>query len=124
MSAVFEALAAPRRREILRLVWDRERSAGEIRRANPDVSFGAISQHLRVLESAGLVARRDEGRFHYYRARRKELGYLGKWLEATWDRALSDLKALAEEDETASKSLRPGRRVRRPRSASRKDTSS
>ena len=57
MPAVFEALAAPRRREILRLVWDRERSAGDIHRALDGVSFGAVSQHLRVLETAGLVRR-------------------------------------------------------------------
>jgi DNA-binding transcriptional ArsR family regulator len=99
MSAVFEALAAPRRREILRLVWDRERSAGDIRREHPDVSFGAISQHLAVLESAGLVSRRDEGRFHYYAARRRELGHLGKWLETMWDEALSNLKSHAETEE-------------------------
>lgn len=99
MSAVFEALAAPRRREILRLVWDRERSAGDIHRAFPEVSFGAVSQHLSVLETAGLVARRDEGRFHYYGARRSELGHLGKWLEAMWDDALANLKLHAEAEE-------------------------
>ncbi len=112
MSAVFEALAAPRRREILRLVWDRERSAGDIRREHPDVSFGAISQHLAVLESAGLVSRRDEGRFHYYAARRKELGHLGKWLETMWDEALSNLKSHAESEEKENKreSRRPSRR--------------
>jgi len=104
MSAVFEALAAPRRREILRLVWDRERSAGDIRREHPDVSFGAISQHLAVLESAGLVSRREEGRFRYYAARRKELGHLGKWLENMWDEALADLKSHAEADEKLARS--------------------
>jgi DNA-binding transcriptional ArsR family regulator len=109
MSAVFEALAAPRRREILRLVWDRERSAGDIRREHPDVSFGAISQHLAVLQSAGLVSRRDEGRFHYYAARRKELGHLGKWLETIWDEALSNLKSHAESEENRE-SRRPSRR--------------
>jgi len=108
-AAVFEALAAPRRREILRLVWGREHSAGEIRRANPDVSFGAVSQHLRVLEEAGLVARREEGRFRYYSARRRELGHLGKWLESTWDAALSNLKTLAEADEAEAKNPRRGR---------------
>jgi DNA-binding transcriptional ArsR family regulator len=103
MSAVFDALAAPRRREILRLVWDRERTAGDIRREHPDVSFGAISQHLAVLESAGLVSRRDEGRFHYYAARRRELGHLGKWLETMWDEALSSLKVHAESEEKEDK---------------------
>ncbi|MDQ6894946.1 MAG: metalloregulator ArsR/SmtB family transcription factor [Acidobacteriota bacterium] len=112
MSAVFEALAAPRRREILRLVWDRERSAGDIRREHPDVSFGAISQHLAVLESAGLVSRRDEGRFHYYAARRKELGHLGKWLETMWEEALLNLKSHAESEEKqdSRESRRPSRR--------------
>ncbi|HEY6051543.1 MAG TPA: metalloregulator ArsR/SmtB family transcription factor [Thermoanaerobaculia bacterium] len=112
MSAVFEALAAPRRREILRLVWDRERSAGDIRRQHPDVSFGAISQHLAVLESAGLVSRRDEGRFHYYAARRRELGHLGKWLETMWEDALSSLKvhAESEENEARRESRRRNRR--------------
>ena len=62
-------------------------------------SFGAVSQHLKVLESAGLVARREEGRFHLYVARRRELGHLGKWLEAMWDEALSDLKRHAESEE-------------------------
>jgi DNA-binding transcriptional ArsR family regulator len=109
VAALFEALAAPRRREILRLVWDREQSAGDIRRAHPDVTFGAISQHLKVLESAGLVERRDEGRFHYYAARRKELGHLGKWLETMWDEALTGLKRHAESEE------KTGRRQRRER---------
>src|SRR6202162_1480189 len=109
MAAIFEALAAPRRREILRLVWDRERSAGDIHRAIPDVSFGAISQHLGVLESAGLVARREEGRFHYYAARRKELGHLGKWLGKLWGEAVSDLKRHAETEEKRA-GRRRGRR--------------
>lgn len=111
MAAVFEALAAPRRREILRLVWDRERSAGDIHRACPDVTFGAVSQHLGVLEAAGLVARREEGRFRYYTARRRELGHLGKWLESMWDEALVDLKRHAEAEEKVGG--RRGRRVHR-----------
>ena len=106
MSAVFDALAAPRRREILRLVWDAERSAGEIHRALSGVSFGAVSQHLKVLESAGLVARREEGRFRYYAARRRQLGHLGKWLDAMWDEALSDLKRHAESDERTARRRR------------------
>jgi DNA-binding transcriptional ArsR family regulator len=110
MSAVFDALAASRRREILRLVWDRERSAGEIHRALPEVSFGAVSQHLGVLESAGLLARREEGRFHFYLARRKELGHLGKWLDTMWDEALADLKRHAESEERARERRRKRRR--------------
>lgn len=109
MAAVFEALAAARRREILRLVWDRERSAGDIHRALPDVTFGAVSQHLGVLEAAGLVARREEGRFRYYAARRRELGHLGQWLETMWDEALVDLKRHAESEERRRRRRRRAR---------------
>ena len=53
MNAI-EALGAPRRREILRLVWQRERSAGDVHRALGDVTFGAVSQQLRILADSGL----------------------------------------------------------------------
>jgi DNA-binding transcriptional ArsR family regulator len=118
VAQVFDALAAPRRRDILKLVWDRELSAGEIHRAVPPVSFGAVSQHLAVLESAGLVARRDDGRFHYYSARRADMGPLAEWLESMWDEALASLKRHAESEH--ARSVR--RPVRRPR-VSRKEPS-
>jgi DNA-binding transcriptional ArsR family regulator len=96
VSAVLKALQTPRRREILRLVWSAERSAGEIHRAFDDVTFGAVSQHLRVLSDAGLVSQRTEGRHRYYSARKRELGSLRTWLEAQWDDALSRLQLEAE----------------------------
>ena len=49
------ALHSPRRREILRLCWDGPTTAGAVHEALPDVTFGAVSQHLRVLREAGLV---------------------------------------------------------------------
>ena len=91
-----EAVAAPRRREILRLVWNGERSAGEIAREMPEVTFGAVSQHLRVLEGAGLVTVRPEGRSRYYAARKSSLGPLRGALESMWDDALARLKTRAE----------------------------
>jgi DNA-binding transcriptional ArsR family regulator len=115
LEPVLDALASPRRREILRLVWDAERSAGDIHRAVPGVSFGAVSQHLGVLEEAGLVARRTEGRFRYYAARRRELGYLGRWLDEMWSSALADLKRLAEEDEVVRPRRPAHARTRRTR---------
>ena len=114
VAEVFEALAAPRRRDILRLVWDRELSAGEIHRSVREVSFGAVSQHLSVLEAAGLVARREEGRFRFYSAKRDEMGPLGEWLESMWDDALARLKRHAE-SEHARFGRRPVRRPRRSR---------
>ena len=90
------ALATPRRREILRLVWDAEHSAGAIRAALPDVTFGAVSQHLRVLRDAGLVSCRADGRRRLYRARRRAVGPLKGPLEAHWADALYRLKLHAE----------------------------
>jgi DNA-binding transcriptional ArsR family regulator len=99
MSAVLQALAAPRRREILRLVWRGERSAGEVHRALGDVTFGAVSQHLRVLTEAGLVRVRADGRRRLYAADKEPLGPLRRWLEETWDDALYRLKLGAELEE-------------------------
>lgn len=107
-----QILAAPRRREILRLVWNTERSAGEIHRALGDVTFGAVSQHLAVLAEAGLVEARAEGRSRLYLARPIALGPLKKWLEMTWDDALYRLK-IAAEMEQARRGPRPRRRKSR-----------
>ena len=49
MELVLKALDSPRRRAILRLVWNEERPAGDIHRALGDVTFGAVSQQLRLL---------------------------------------------------------------------------
>jgi DNA-binding transcriptional ArsR family regulator len=99
MLMLLDLVAAPRRRAILRLLWNQELSAGEIHRALGDVTFGAVSQHLRLLEEAALVERRSEGRFRYYRARKGELGPLKKWLEQMWSDALYELKQRAELEE-------------------------
>ena len=112
MQQALQVIAAPRRRELLRLVWDRERSAGELHRALPDVTFGAVSQHLRVLEQAGLVERRAQGRSRLYRARREALGPVAALLETIWSDALYRLK-LAAELEQARRGPRPARRRRR-----------
>ena len=99
MDGVLSAIAEPRRREILRLVWAEEQAAGAIHRAIGEVTFGAVSQHLRVLADAGLVEVRRDGRHRYYRARRAALGPLRGWLEKMWAAALTDLARLAEADD-------------------------
>lgn len=91
-------VATPVRREILRLVWDTERPAGEIAGAF-DVTFGAVSQHLRILREAGLVEVRREGRHRFYRARKEAMGPIRDVLEAMWVDRLRRLKGLAEERE-------------------------
>lgn len=114
-AVLLTALRSPRRREILRLVWREERAAGEIRAAMPDVTFGAVSLHLRALAGAGLVTRRPDGQRRLYRANRAALGPLGAMLERMWSDALWRLKLLAECEDT-----RRGPRPARRRRASRK----
>jgi DNA-binding transcriptional ArsR family regulator len=109
MTSVIQALGPPRRREILRLCWGGERSAGEIHRALGDVTFGAVSQHLRALERAALVRARREGRHRFYAARKGSLGPLAAWLESMWDDALYALKLRAELEE-GRRGPRPSRR--------------
>ncbi len=99
-SQVLSVIASPRRREILRLVWERELKAGAIHEAMPDVTFGAVSSHLRALAEAGLVDVRIDGRQRIYRARREALGPIGHMLEQMWGHALWRLKVLAEFEQT------------------------
>jgi len=109
-SAVLQAIASPRRQEILRLVWDEERSAGAIHRAMDDVTFGAVSLQLKSLEDSGLVQSRAEGKFRFYRAKRDALGPLAAVLKRMWDDALWRLKLAAELEQTR----RGPRRRRKP----------
>jgi len=98
--AILEAIASPRRREILRLVWREERTAGEIHRSMPDVTFGAVSLQLKSLLDAGLVAVRADKRNRLYRANPEALGPVGELLERMWEDALWKLKLEAELEQT------------------------
>lgn len=97
MSAMdaMQVVSEPRRREILRLVWDRELSAGEIA-GRFDVTFGAVSQHLGVLRDAGFVTLRRDGNRRLYRADQARLGPLAKALEAMWTETLDRLADAVE----------------------------
>jgi|SRR5580765_691505 len=97
---VLVAIASPRRREILRLIWDAEQPAGAIASAMPDVTHGAVSLHLRALLDAGVVDVRTDGRCRYYSANRKRLEHVAGALERMWDDALWKLKLHAELEET------------------------
>ena len=98
MEAALKAIAAPRRREILRLVRDGELSAGTIA-AHFDVTRPAVSQHLGVLKEAGLVSERRNGTRRLYRARPQGLDELRAFLEDFWDERLDALKQEAEREE-------------------------
>jgi DNA-binding transcriptional ArsR family regulator len=114
-SDLLEVVASPRRREILRLVWNDELSAGAIHAALSDVSFAAISLQLGALRRAGLLEVRSQGRHRYYRARREAAGPIGPFLERLWSDSLWRLK-LAAELEHSRRGPRPRRRGRRKRS--------
>jgi len=93
--AAFAAVAEPRRREILRLVRDRPRSVNEIA-AHFDVTQQAISQHLRVLKDAGLVAVRPDGQRRLYMVRPEGLAVLRDFLAEFWPEQLARLKHAVE----------------------------
>jgi DNA-binding transcriptional ArsR family regulator len=101
-----QVIGDPTRRRILQLVWDQERSAGDIA-DRFDVTFGAVSQHLGVLRTAGFVTVRAEGNRRYYRADRNALGPLATALEAMWSTRLDRLAAAVEAEPS------PPRRRRR-----------
>ncbi len=96
MQAVLDAIANPRRREILRLVWERELTAGDIA-SRFDVSWPAVSQNLAVLRKAGLVTERREANRRYYRADLQALGSLRSVLQEMWTQDLGRLQRAVEE---------------------------
>lgn len=101
MDAV-SVIAEPRRREILRLVWDEERSASEIAAHFADITFGAVSQHLGVLRRAGLIVVRRDGTRRFYRADRRALDPFASLLQSMWTDQLDRLAELAEAAEAGS----------------------
>jgi DNA-binding transcriptional ArsR family regulator len=97
---LLDVIASPRRREILRLIWSAEQTAGDIHRAMPDVTFGAVSLQLKALLKAGVIEARAEHRNRWYKARRSAFGAMAEILERMWDDALWKLKLAAELEET------------------------
>jgi len=98
METALRAIAAPRRREILRLVRDGELSAGEIA-SHFDVTRPAVSQDLTMLKEAGLVSERRNGTRRLYAARPEGLMDVKAFLEEFWDERLEALKREAEREE-------------------------
>jgi len=102
MDAALQAIAEPRRRRILELVGTEELSAGEIA-SQFDVTRPAISQHISVLKSAGLLTERRAGTRRMYRARPEGLEELREFLDGFWAAKLDQLKAAAEDAERGSR---------------------
>ncbi len=96
MEAALKALAEPRRREILRLVWSEELPAAAIAARFEEVTRSAISQHLGVLREAGLVVERREGTRRLYRSNHHEMAKLRSFLDDYWTNGLERLRDVAE----------------------------
>ena len=96
MDAALKALAEPRRREILRLVWTHELPAASIADHFGEVTRSAISQHLGVLKAAGLVTERRDGTRRLYRAQQDEMRRLREFLDDYWTSGLERLRDVAE----------------------------
>ena len=81
VDAPFRALAEPRRRQILRLVWSMEMPASHIAARFDDITRSAVSQHLGVLRSAELILERRDGTRRLYRANHGEMERLRRFLD-------------------------------------------
>ena len=99
LDEALRAIAEPRRRDILRLIRNSELAAGEIA-SRFDVTRPAISQHLKILVGAELVAVRKQGTRRLYRARPEGLAELRGYLEGFWHDSLLKLAEAAEEEES------------------------
>ena len=95
---VFEAIAQPKRREILRLLAGGERSATEVA-SNFAVTQPAISQHLKVLRETGLVEERRDGTRRLYSVRAEGLNDLHGFLADVLPGRLEELKRAVERDQ-------------------------
>lgn len=92
-----EALADPTRRTIFERLATGERSVGELAGDLP-VSRPAVSQHLKVLKTAGLVAERREGTRRIYRVEPDAVRELREYFDEFWSQALAAFKAAAERE--------------------------
>jgi len=100
VDAALKALAEPRRRAILRLVWSQELPATDIADQFADVSRPAISQHLAVLKEAKLVTERRDGTRRLYRANPVTMAELRAFLDDYWTSGLERLRDVAETAES------------------------
>lgn len=106
LDEAFFALCDPTRRRILEHLGAREAMVGEL--AEPhDMSLPAVSKHLRVLENAGLLKRRIEGRQHFLRVNPEPLQHMRQWIERQrifWEGSFDKLAAHLEHTTTRPRS--------------------
>ena len=91
-SLAFEALADPTRREILRLLSEGEMAATDVANAITWIGRTAVSSHLRVLRTAGLVDERRDGKFRYYSINPGPATGVMEFLSAVYRNALDEMQ--------------------------------
>jgi DNA-binding transcriptional ArsR family regulator len=100
LDPVFAALADPTRRAILARLSHGEATVTQV--AEPfETSLPAISRHVKVLEQAGLISRRKEGRIHHLRLVGSSLKEAVEWLDQVhwfWETQFEALETLLKED--------------------------
>ena len=99
LDLVFAALADASRRSIVERLRDGEATVSELA-APLDMSLPAVSKHLRVLENAGLLERRIDGRTHYLKVNPKPMTQAAKWIEhhrKFWEGIFDRLEKLLED---------------------------
>lgn len=108
LDGVFHALADPTRRAMLRSLASGQRTISEL--AEPfNMSFTAVSKHVRVLETAGLIRRRVEGRTHICQLDPAPLAAADEWLrfyEGFWTERFDALDALLKAEDDADQATR------------------
>ena len=92
LSPIFAVLADPTRRAIFDQLLDQPHSVSELAQTAP-VSRPAVSQHLKVLETAGLVSVSPKGSHRIYAARQEGLADLRRYLDGMWDESLNAFAA-------------------------------
>ena len=100
ISVIFHALADPTRREILKMVSKRNHQGSELAVAF-DMSFPAVSKHLKVLEKSGFIRRDVDGRMHTFSFRKEKMKQAYQWIksyEKFWLHNLDNLDQFLKED--------------------------
>lgn len=106
LDLAFHALASSTRRQMLSRLAAGDTTAGELGRPF-DISQPAASKHIRILEKAGLVTRRVDGRLHLFRLEPKALMAAENWITRhrdLWNNALDTLGDLLQTESTGEKS--------------------
>lgn len=96
MDAALKAVAEPRRRQILRIIWLAKLPATEIAIRVGEVTRSAVSQHLAVLKGANLVVERRDGTRRLYRSNLQEMARLRSFLDEFWTTGLERLRDAVE----------------------------